>query len=297
MMLRISYCIFYESVLASKRAWLAEHSLQNPLNFAFVYNKDITFLSAGSLDSEYPMSVIPSNAVLCGPIYLSSAPASEQDPALAEWLKRAPTVLINLGSRATFTETGAREMVKALKMVLDTTSVQILWKFNKRSPFSDDFLSDVSQELSSDHLRLEKWLIADPASILETGDIVLFVHHGGAGCYYEGVGYVIPRESCLIFLIRGRTGVPQLVLPMWADCYDSATRAEYLGIGVWGNEKAALYWNSQELQVAFSKVLGNGTQAVSIREKAAALGGRHQNQMPGKSVAAREIAKLARLRR
>lgn len=61
---------------------------------------------------------------------------------------------------------------------------------------------------------------------------------------------------------------------MWADCYDYATRADYLGVGVGGNEKAAPYWTSEELDVAFSKVLGNGTEAVSIREKAVSIRGK-----------------------
>jgi len=101
------------------------------------------------------------------------------------------------------------------------------------------------------------------------------------------------QKACLLANFT-RTGVPHLILPMWADCYDYATRAEYLGIGVWGNEKAAPYWTSDELGVAFSKVLGNGAQAVSIRAKAEALGKERQKN-PGRIVAAREVAKLARL--
>ena len=188
MAVRVGYTVFNDPTLVKKRAWLNANGIKNPLNFATVWNKDITFLSGGSLDSEFPLSVIPSNAVICGPIYLSSAPASQQDPELATWLKRAPTVLINLGSRTTFTEQASREIITALKQVFDTTSVQVLWKYNKRDAFSDDFLSDVSKELANGRLRLEKWLTADPAALLETGDIVLFVHHGGANCYHEGVG-------------------------------------------------------------------------------------------------------------
>ena len=32
-------------------------------------------------------------------------------------------------------------------------------------------------------IKLEKWLIPDPAAVLETGDVVLMVHHGGAGSF------------------------------------------------------------------------------------------------------------------
>lgn len=86
-----------------------------------------------------------------------------------------------------------------------------------------------------------------------------------------------------------------MVLPMWVDLYDYATRAELLGIGVWGNKKSAPYWTAEELGIAFQKVLGDGKTATSIREKAADLG-RVSKKDPGRFVAARELAKHARLR-
>ena len=82
---------------------------------------------------------------------------------------------------------------------------------------------------------------------------------------------------------------------MWADCYDYATRAEYLGIGVWGNEKSSPFWSANELEESFLKVLGNGTEGISIRDKAAALGKLRQQKKPGRSVAADEVARQARL--
>lgn len=35
--------------------------------------------------------------------------------------------------------------------------------------------------------RLENWLNADPAALLEIGHIILSVHHGGSNCYHEAV--------------------------------------------------------------------------------------------------------------
>lgn len=196
MVARIGYTVFRDPNILRKRAWLKANGVANPLSFVSIYNKDVTWLSAGSLDAEFTMDVLPSNAIPCGPIFLSSAPATEQDPELAKWLKRAPTILINLGSHTDYTEEGAKEIVKALKTIFDTTSVQVLWKFSKRTPFSNNFLSEVSKEITDDRLRLEKWLKADPAALLETGDIILFVHHGGANCYHEAVGYVfLPQRS------------------------------------------------------------------------------------------------------
>lgn len=90
------------------------------------------------------------------------------------------------------------------------------------------------------------------------------------------------------------TGIPQLVLPMWVDLYDYATRVEWLGIGVWANQKSAPYWTTEELRNAFQKVIGDGKTATSIREKAAELGRISKREL-GRSVAARELAKQARL--
>ena len=84
-----------------------------------------------------------------------------------------------------------------------------------------------------------------------------------------------------------------MVLPMWVDLYDFAVRAEFLGIGVWGNEKSAPNWAAEELGDAFLRVLGDGQEAVAIRQKAQELG-RTLQKAPGRVRAAREISRLAR---
>ena len=81
---------------------------------------------------------------------------------------------------------------------------------------------------------------------------------------------------------------------MWIDCYEFASRCEYLGIGVWGNSLSAPNWNSKELGTAFSRVLGDGAEASSIRKKAKDLGKNFQKR-PGRSIAAEVIARMARL--
>jgi UDP:flavonoid glycosyltransferase YjiC (YdhE family) len=88
------------------------------------------------------------------------------------------------------------------------------------------------------------------------------------------------------------SGVPHLILPMWADCYDYASRAEYLKIGVYGNAKAAPNHTAQELIKAFSRVLGDGPESRTIRENAARLG-EFTRRKPGRSRAAQEIARWA----
>jgi hypothetical protein len=186
---RFIYSVLNTPTLSKKKAFLKANGIARPLNLFTVYHKDYLWLSQSSLECDFPLSVIPDNVVPCGPIFLSSSPAVEQDPELSAWLDQAPTVLINLGSGVNYNEYISTEMAKAIKIVLATTGVQVLWKFNKRSVFEDNFLLDLQGELKEGRLRLEKWIKADPAALLETGKIVLSVHHGGANCYHEAVGY------------------------------------------------------------------------------------------------------------
>ena len=91
-----------------------------------------------------------------------------------------------------------------------------------------------------------------------------------------------------------RKGVPQILLPMWADCYEFANRVEWLGIGVWASKAAPLNWTKEDLSSAFLRVLGNNEEAESMRMKARQLGKIVQSK-PGGICAANELAKLAKL--
>jgi hypothetical protein len=133
------------------------------------------------------MPVVPSNVVACGPIFRSSAPAADQDLELAAWLTQAPTVLINLGSTVDYSPDSARELLGAIKTLLENSKVQVLWKFNKRGEYSEDVFLEASKEIKDGRLRVEKWLGIDPAAMMETGNIVVSVHHGGANCFFEAV--------------------------------------------------------------------------------------------------------------
>ena len=122
-------------------------------------------------------------------------------------------------------------------------------------------------------IKLEKWLIPDPAAVLETGDVVLMVHHGGAGSFNEGLG----------------SGVPAVVVPFWLDCYDYAVRAEWLGVGIWGTRKSAPVIDGEELGMAIIRATGDGEEAVSMREKAGVFKAMVQERGNGRDVAAKEI--------
>ncbi|CZR69812.1 uncharacterized protein PAC_19712 [Phialocephala subalpina] len=275
--IRFIYSVLNTPHLAEKKVFLKANGIAKPLDVFSIYQKEYLWLTQSLPESEFPMPVIPDNVVTCGPIFRSSAPAAEQDPELAAWLSRAPTVLINLGSTVTFDEYGAGEMVHAIKNLLSNTTLQVLWKFNKRGIYSRDVFSEVWKEIEDGRLRLEKWLSIDPAAMMETGNIVASVHHGGANCFFEALG----------------VGVPQIILPLWVDLYDYATRVEYLGIGAFGNPASAPNWTSQELSSSFSRVLDSGEESVRIGKKARDLG-ELSRKAGGKFRAAKEISKLAR---
>jgi hypothetical protein len=196
MYIRIILSVLTTPALKEKQKYLKGKGLSDPVNMFSMYDPEMVWITQSSPEVDFPVSVIPDNIKPCGPITLSTASAVEQDPELASWLERAPTVLINLGSWFDYDEKSTIAMARAVKMVLEQTDVQVLWKFNKRkdrtpvAEFSEDALSAVSEHLGS-RLRMESWISIDPATMLESGNIVVSVHHGGSSCYHEAIEYDI----------------------------------------------------------------------------------------------------------
>jgi hypothetical protein len=189
--LRFIYSVFVTPELKKKKAYLKEKGLSDPMNFFKVYNAEMTWITSSTPEIDFPIEYLPDNVKTCGPIYLDSAPAEEQDPELAAWLDKAPTMLINLGSTVSYSKETASEMLEAIKTVLDQTKVQVLWKVMKReitaNQLPDDYLDQVKEYVDNGRLRVEKWIKIDPAAMMRTGNIVASVHHGGANCYHETV--------------------------------------------------------------------------------------------------------------
>ena len=83
------------------------------------------------------------------------------------------------------------------------------------------------------------------------------------------------------------------MLPLWYDCYDFATRVEYLGIGVRGNHRNAPDVGAAEFGLALEMVVGeNSRKGLSIRERARALG-EVCRRAEGRAVACERIVQLA----
>ncbi|ODN75856.1 hypothetical protein L202_05848 [Cryptococcus amylolentus CBS 6039] len=204
-------------------------------------------------EAEIP-AVYPPGVICCGPILQHSKPLQEVNEKMYEWVMAKPTVLIVLGSHFVTSEEYANKVMAALNVLLDARpDIQVLWKVRKDCEFEI-----AGWKEKEDRVKVVQWLEADPIAILETGNIVCFVNHGGSNSYHEAL----------------QTGTPQIILAAWVDCYDFATRLEYLGNGAWGNKGSAPGCDTKTLTKALLKVIGatpDAAEATKIWERAAEL--------------------------
>jgi hypothetical protein len=96
--LRFIYSAMRTPALSAKKAALREKGLKDPINFFGIHRPDVPWITQTTEGATIPVDVVPPNVTSAGPIFLSGASASHQDPELADWIKKAPTVLFNLGS-------------------------------------------------------------------------------------------------------------------------------------------------------------------------------------------------------
>ncbi|KAH7108985.1 hypothetical protein B0J13DRAFT_320538 [Dactylonectria estremocensis] len=238
----------------------------------------LRILVANTPELDYPFDILPSHVVPCGPIIRASFNLSRMGQSLESWLARGPTLYVNLGSHLEMNASEAIEMAAAFREFLDRADaakhfpgrkLQILWKVKIKGmeSWSEAALSGperpgdnvydgirrlLGKEMEHDQIQLTSWVTAEPKSILESGHVICSVNHGGASSFNEAL--------C--------AGVPQLVLPGWADCYDFANRAELLGIGRWGNKEAKPRWQKDELCEALTQVvLGPLAEKIQLRSK------------------------------
>lgn len=157
-------------------------------------NKDkIVFLIPARRETEIPC-YFPGNFTLCGPILRPCSPIAEEDPELAAWLGRRPTVLVNLGSHVMYTIDVLQELMEGFRMLLDKRpDVQILWKIKPSSgaKLDDTTLpNNLRTAIAEGQVRVEPWLAVEPIDILTSGHVECMVHHGGSNSYHEAIRLV-----------------------------------------------------------------------------------------------------------
>lgn len=247
----------------------------------------VKYLVANLPEVEFPLTKIPPHIIPCGPMIRPAPSVAEVDRDLAGWIAGDPTVYINLGTHAKTTERTAIEIAKSIHHLLNIAAhhtdspdtklplsrIRILWKLTRKPPHYDDtsIRLILGPYLDTDRVRIIPWLVPEPSSLLSEPNLICAVHHGGANSFLEAVA----------------AGVPQVVLPVWIDCFDYANRAELLGIGLWGNRTARPRCVASELApVLVRAVFGGG--AGEMRRRAGELA-RVCARDPGRMVAARSI--------
>lgn len=184
--LRLRFTIAYlmDQEAKSRRAYYQTKGIQNRDHFLTI--RKVPWVTMTIPEAGLPL-VVPKEVFECGPIVLDVAKVEDESPELHDWLSRAPTVLINLGSLMKYDETRAEVMAQAIYRVLKATSVQILWKFTKLGDYGDEFLQPLQHFKDIHRVRFSTWLEVEPISLLQSGRIVLSVHHGGANSYHEAI--------------------------------------------------------------------------------------------------------------
>ncbi|KAK1983969.1 glycosyltransferase family 1 protein [Colletotrichum cereale] len=250
--------------------------------------KGLKVLVSSHPELDFPISHVPQSIIPCGPILREVPPVIGADPELHNWLSRGPTIFINLGSLSWTTEEQALEMAHAIISLQEEWRIsgeqgrlQFLWKLNQSPDGKTGY--DVYRkgcgleavlggEFDKDAIRVVSWVAAEPYAVLQSGHVVCSVNHGGANSFWEALS----------------AGVPQVVLPVWADTYDFAYRAEFLGIGKFGNRKSAPRHEARELVTALQQVVV-GENARDIQERAKHIARLRLAKGEGRDVAARHI--------
>lgn len=128
MAFRLIIAALYTPDIRAKRSFLAQHGLQNPIDFFNIHRDDSPWITQTLAAASVPLEFVPKNVSAVGPIVVSVAPVAIQDPELSGWLQQRPTIFINLGSSVQYVEERSTVMAGAIKLLLDQRGdVQVLW--------------------------------------------------------------------------------------------------------------------------------------------------------------------------
>ncbi|MGW2153940.1 glycosyltransferase [Nonomuraea sp. NPDC001699] len=156
---------------------------------------------------EYPLS-IPEKFHLVGAM-IPPLPEAPDDRDLSRWLDDHPSVVyVGLGTITRLTRDDVHAMVEVARRLDGEHAV--LWKLpdeqQRHLPPADRLPAN---------LRIESWLPSQ-LDVLAHPSVRLFVNHGGGNAFHEGLYF----------------GKPQVIRPLWVDCYDQAVRGVDSGVSL-----------------------------------------------------------------
>jgi len=218
--------------------------------------------------------ILPPKVGLYGPVTLDSIPLSREDE-LSEWLDGGRTIVMCMGSHFHYSEAQIRSITRAFRAGTSPTD-QVLWKIRNMAKFQHILDEELENERVRERFRIVEWIDVDPGEVIRHENVVAYVHHGGANSYFEAA----------------RAGVPQIILAQWFDLYDMAVRAEYVGIGIYGNQSVAPDIDAVELGAAISRLLSPSEEAKKFARRAREIG-ELCRAAPGKKGVATKILELA----
>jgi UDP:flavonoid glycosyltransferase YjiC (YdhE family) len=106
--------------------------------------------------------------------------------------------------------------------------------------------------------------------------LIVFLKLINLSCEPETNRALFDIELTAFFVLPslGRSAaLPQVILAQWYDLYDNANRAEYRGIGIYGNRSVAPGIDADEFAAALSRVVGPGPEAERYKNRALEISG------------------------
>ncbi|KAJ5287239.1 glycosyltransferase family 1 [Penicillium angulare] len=269
MQIRLMATITASSKLHTARSELEVMGINEPMGMHMQWDS-IPLISGDLLEASLPLSYHPTNLTICGPMTLDPIPAEEQNPELVEWLdsSSSTTILVYLGDAFTYDKERTRKMSNAIWDVLRETDVQVLWQYEMNGDFSNTWHFELLKPyVENGRLRIysQPEFDVDPISLVNSGKIDVWVHHGTTEYYRQAV----------------RAGVRQVIVPLWLDQYNVARLVEYVGVGVWPGKDTAPVWDDDTLFGGFLEVLQRPgaelmkRRASDLKEVVAQYSGRH----------------------
>jgi polyene glycosyltransferase len=156
---------------------------------------------------DYPFTV-PDHVRMLGAM-IPPLPEAPRDGELTTWLDRHESVAYwGFGTITRLSRDEVGTLVEVARRLEGRHDV--LWKL----PAGQQHLLPDAATLPS-NLRIESW-VPSQLDVLAHPHVRVFFNHGGGNAYHEAAYF----------------GTPQVVRPLWVDCYDQAVRVQDLGLGL-----------------------------------------------------------------